>query len=172
MITVHYEEVALTVLLLIFTVISAYKARQIVKLIKSELEHLNMIKNKQKQIDEFKKDGKIHKWITIPVNTPRDGIVETQVCEETGFCPSLNGFVSTSQIKYMKTVRETEKKYEEYKKNKMNELSTEYNIEIEKLNKIETDFFNIKKEFYVKKMEKAVEDLKNSADRPVEKYDV
>jgi hypothetical protein len=116
---------------------------------------------KMKEVNRRKKEeGFIHEWVII--KNPQLG--ELMVCKATGFCPKLYGFF---EIKWIKEYLETEKKAEqivnerqEHFKKKLEDLSVEFNIEIDRLQNLSEKILKINKDFTIKKLEDLQNEIK------------
>jgi hypothetical protein len=113
---------------------------------------------KMKEVNRRKKEeGFMHEWVTI--KNPQLG--ELMVCKATGFCPKLYGFF---EVKWVQEYIETEKKAEqvinerqEHFKKRLEDLSLEFNIGMDRLQSLSEKILTINKDFTIKKLE----DLKN-----------
>jgi hypothetical protein len=160
MITLSYYQIAILVLIFAFSYFLYGRIKYILFFFKIKSHWKKTLKEKQDKIDKMKKEGRFHKWTTLPVSIPGEGTQETQVCEETGYCPSFDGFVDTTQIKRMLSERKTKEEFEEFKRQKIKELSDKYNMTEKTFAEIVEDTFSIKKDFHVEKMEKSIKEMK------------
>jgi len=160
MIELSYYQLILFFLLFVFSYFSYRQLKHIVRLFKIRNAHNKIVKEHQDKITKMKEEGRLHKWITLPVRIPGKGLQETQVCEETGYCPSVNGFVDTFQMKQMINMKKTEEEFQAFKEARIAELADEYNMTVEGFAHVVDEIYSMKKDFHVKKMEESIKELK------------
>lgn len=125
-------------------------------------------KAEKEKLAKFKADGGMHKWVNnVAVTMPNGKVENTHVCEHTGYCPAVEGFVSISKIKQLVTAREQEKEFEEYKKSEIERIRTFYSIEKCDIDGLVMDILSIKKNFHIDKMNKFKEEIQKKLGKDV-----
>lgn len=128
--------------------------------LKVKSSYKKKLKEKEDAVKKYKEDGNLHKWVTLPVKFPDGKLQETQICEETGYCPAINGYVELSQVKNMLEMRKTEEEYQEFRKSELKRIQEYYSIDNSDIEPLVADIFGMKKKFHVQKMEESIADLK------------
>jgi len=160
MIELSYYQLILFFLLFVFSYFSYRQIKHILFFLKIKKAHKKTLKNYEDKVTKMKDEGRMHKWVTLPIRIPGEGIKETQVCEETGYCPGLNGFVDAFEIKQMLGQRKTEEEFKVFKEARISELAEEYSMTEEAFSNIVEEIYSMKKNFHVKKMEESIKELK------------
>lgn len=128
--------------------------------IKLRLAHRKAFKEREDSVKKYKEAGNLHKWVTLPVNIPGKGIKETQVCSETGYCPSVNGYIPVSNVKHMLAMQETEKQFQSFRKEELSRIQQYYSIADSDIDGLVADIYSIKQKFHSKKMEESIAEIK------------
>jgi len=123
-------------------------------------EYKDLVKRKEDSVAKMKKEGRFHKWITLPVRLPGKGVQETTVCEETGYCPSVDGFIDLMQMKEMLIKKKNDEEFVEFRREKIKELSSKYGMHEDLFEDVVNDIYSIKKDFHVNKMNESIKELK------------
>ena len=112
-----------------------------------------------KKVEDFKKNGGIHKWVqNVAVRLPNGKIENTHVCEHTGYCPSVEAFIPVSRIKQIVETRKIEEEYKEYKNQEIIRLTQQYKLPCNEVTrKLVEEILSMKRNFHIKK----IEDYKN-----------
>jgi len=160
MIELTYYQLILFALLFVFSYFSYRQIKHILLILKIKKDHGKLLKEHQDKITKMKEEGRMHKWITLPVRIPGQGMQETQVCEETGYCPAVEGFVDTFQMKQMISQKKNEEEFKAFKELRIAELAEEYSMTEEAFGHIVEEIYSMKKDFHVKKMEESIKELK------------
>lgn len=128
----------------------------IVKNLKSKSALKKVIKKETDRLAKFKKDGKIHKWVRLPVySIEAKGAINTLVCEHTGYCPELDDIIPIENVKSVMIDIQVEKEFEEYKNKKVEDLRKIYGLSEQRMQELIYEIFSIKKNFHINKMEKS-----------------
>lgn len=101
-------------------------------------ENNKKYKEKMKKVEQMKANGEFHQWMKMKL---RDKTL--YVCEKTGYCPEMDGFMSQLYISKYKQA----KKFDEYKERKYNELCDKYNLNSEQLKTLINELSDIPKEY-------------------------
>lgn len=153
----------------VFTLLALSVLKTISKQLKSRYDNNKMFKEEHKKVENFKKNGGLHKWIKIPVMDPHSGkIAEMHVCELTGYCPTIEGFIPLSEIKRVQTARKNEEEYQTFKKQETEAIRQYYGIEKEDIEGLVERVLSLKKNFSIKKMNEFREELKAKFGQDVE----
>jgi hypothetical protein len=160
MITITYYQLILMVLIAVFTYFAAKISVSIFEFFKIRSAIKKMKKEDEDRVAKMKAEGRMHKWVTMPVKIPGKGIVETSVCEETGYCPSVDSFVEVSKIKQIQMAKQQEKEYQQFRDSEIQRLSDEYNIDPYTMDNLVQDVFKIKRNFHTNKMKESIKELK------------
>lgn len=160
MISLSYYQLILFTLLVLFSFFTYRQIKSIMFFFKIKKEYKALLKKKEDSITKMKKEGRFHKWITLPVRIPGKGVQETTVCEETGYCPSVDGFIDLMQMKEMLIKKKNEEEFAEFRKERIKELSSKYGMHEELFEDVVNDIYSIKKDFHVDKMNKSIKELK------------
>lgn len=123
--------------------------------IKEKLENEKIFKEKSKEVEAMKKEGGHHKWMEMAIGTKTH-----LVCENTGWCPELEGFVNMPYIEQIKKQKAEHQKYLEYRKTRIKELAKKYRIGFKSVEHIVDSAFDIKKQWAIQKIAKAQEKAK------------
>lgn len=93
---------------------------------------------------EAKKCKTHHAWISIDLKGK-----EVNVCKECNWCPSYGDYIKEMYVKAHLKAEEFQRELKKYKKKRMQEISTEFNIESSVLDEISKKILVINKEFTV-----------------------
>jgi hypothetical protein len=150
----------LTVILFILGAIGLYRVLDFlmaaILVVKKAWEKSKMYRELENKRKELLKKGENHSWVEV---TGPDGTKIT-VCEKTGWCPSRNSFLSLSTIKALKAIDKTEREYEAFKKQEMEEIATKNNMTPAALESLYVELLKIKPKFYLMRMKSFLEDVK------------
>jgi len=112
---------------------------------------------KMKIVERMKKDGEYHDWIPVMV-----GLKQYHVCQKTGWCPTIEGFISMEYVETCKKLRKEEEDYKEYRDNKVKDLAAKHSISLEDMEKLMESVFDIKKQWALLKIERLQEEAKDA----------
>jgi len=168
MITLSYYQLLLAFLILVFLYFSYRQIKHIMLFFKIRNFTKKILKEKEDSVAKMKEEGRMHKWVTLPVRIPGKGVVETQVCEETGYCPSIDGFVDKLQLLQMTSQKRIDEEFKAFKKQRIKDISWEYGIKEDIFEDLVTAIYSIKKDFHVKKMEESIKEMKEQFGNNVE----
>lgn len=128
------------------------------KLIHSKVTETLAFKRKYSKLEEDKKNGFLHSWVTVK----HPSVGNLTVCRESGFCPTLYGFFDTEWIaKYLKTEKVADSAILErnmFFEDRLSEISLKYGVV--NINPVADEILNINKQFTVKKLAELQTDLK------------
>lgn len=160
MITLTYHQLILFALLIVFSYFSYKQIKSVLLFFKIRKGYKDFFKEKDKEIAKMKEEGRLHDWVTLPVNIPGKGIIDTTVCKETGYCPSVDGFVDKMQVRHMVEMKRLNEEFDSFRKNRVSELAEKWNTSEDVFGNIIDDIYSIKKDFHVQKMEQSMKELK------------
>lgn len=129
------------------------------KNIKATLKNNREYRKKVADVKEYKSKGNFHSWVTLPVRTAK-GIQETNVCQETGYCPAVEGFIPVAQVKHMLEMKKQGEEYEEFKKEEKKRIQQYFSIEDCDIDQLVSEIHDIKRKFHLKLMDKSIASLK------------
>jgi len=127
--------------------------------IKAMLDNNKEYRRLQSDVKEYKKQGNLHSWVTLPVKT-KEGLRETNVCQETGYCPAVEGFIPIGQVKHMIEMKSQGERYEAFRKEERNRLQLKYDLKNSEIDGLISDIHSIKKNFHIKLMDESIASLK------------
>jgi len=133
----------LGVIIISLAIVQNFKRRSTLK---------SFIKQNEDRIKKFKEDGGIHSWVNIAVRLPNGKIQETHVCQHTGYCPVIDGFVDIADVKNIVRERKIAQEFEEFKSKRLEDLADEYCVH--DINGLYKKMIGIKKDFHLQKIEK------------------
>ena len=129
-----------------------------IKKIQAILKNDKLFKAKQAEVAQMKASGGYHEWVKIV-----DAEGELLVCKKTGWCPSLEGFVSVEKVKTYLDKVQAEIEHREYRDARVLALSVKMNLSLADTEKFVEEVFSIKKDFYVNRIEKLRKELLDKA---------
>jgi hypothetical protein len=120
---------------------------------KSSRSFRKMRKNQIKEFKELEKNkcAGPHSWIKMKI-----GGENTHVCKDCYWCPSVEGFIKPHFVRAELKQAEFNSELDKYFKQKIEEISSENNMETDKLLKINEEISKIKKDFTTKWLEKCL----------------
>lgn len=121
------------------------------------LDKVRFNNKRKKQYEEAEK-GKCqgaHSWIDMMVQKE-----QCHVCKVCGYVPSKEGFVSKAAVQAELSAIKFREELEEYKTSRMSEIAEENGLDIEKLEKIVKEVYEIKKKFVILFIEKQIKEMK------------
>ena len=128
------------------------------KLIHFKVTEMLSFKRKYKKLEEDKKAGFLHSWVTVK----HPSVGNITVCKESGFCPTLYGFFDTEWIaKYLKSEKVADSAILERNKffeDRLSEIKVKYSIA--DINSVADEILNINKQFTIKKLDELQKLLK------------
>jgi hypothetical protein len=143
----------LEIIVLVLAVVGGYyltlKAMVAVDIYKSVAQKNKKFRELESKRKKMLEEGEMHQWVELP---DTDGNL-IQVCEKTGWCPSKKGFLPRAAIDALKSVKDTEKEYTDYRELKMKQIAESNGMDVEKLESVYAEILSIKKDFYVKRMD-------------------
>lgn len=113
----------------------------------------NQLLAQKKMKEDMGKNGDMHEWINM-TKYYKGEVHDLLVCKKTGWCPKLNGFISLEQVKKELDKIELEQQYQVFRNLNYKQLAEKYNLPIDKLEEISEDIYNVKKQFYLNKIDK------------------
>jgi hypothetical protein len=117
-----------------------------------------MIANYRKKIKnkyEKEKCTTGHEWVELTVDYKK-----SLVCKKCCWCPSANNFVVRSNLDLELGRLDFERKLEEYKKERIEDIRSKYNLTEESVADIYDNFISIKKDFTIKSINKIMGEMK------------
>ena len=114
---------------------------------------------KEAEVKKYKEEGNLHSWVTLPVNTGK-GIMETNVCQETGYCPAVEGFIPVPQVKHLLEMKKQGEDYEKFKAQEKKRIQQYFSIEDCDIDELVSEIHDIKRKFHVELMNKSIASLK------------
>lgn len=112
----------------------------------------------QKKVDEMKAKGDMHKWMTMVIMGK-----EVMVCENTGWAPSLNGFLPIRMIEAYKQELNAAKEYEQFRNARIELIASENQMTIPQVERLVEQVFSIKKDFTLQRIEKLQKEMEDKA---------
>lgn len=83
----------------------------------------------KKKLEQFKKDGGIHKWVNgVSVRLPNGEMTQTHACEHTGYCPALEGFLDVNRVRAVAEGRRSKEEFEDFKEAEINKIQEYFSI--------------------------------------------
>ena len=112
------------------------------------------LREKKKEVEKMKEGGDHHEWIEMPV-----GYQNRHVCKKTGYCPDLDDFIPMSSVELHLSKLETEKKWKDYKEEKLSKMASEYKIDFCDMEEIAEEIYKMKQMFSVQQMKEYLESV-------------
>ena len=98
---------------------------------KMNKEHGKALKEKEKIVEEMKAKGEMHKWTRIEFEGK-----SYEVCEKTGWCPALKGFMDLKVIEAFKKAEQEKKDLIKFIDKKLENLCKFHEVDPKIVNKI------------------------------------
>ena len=143
-------------LLVVFLVPTAIR---IVKEYRRIAENNKEFLKRQKIVDDMKENGEFHDWVKMPVQGQF-----CHVCRNTGYCSELSGFVDVKAVKEYEKLAKTEQELKDFTQNQLKKIALAYSLDFDKLCQLREDMFEIKKTFYINKLEQLQNKLKKNTE--------
>ena len=121
------------------------------------ISHNKSYKIMMKKVEDMKKNGEFHVWVSLPVNQKESAYV----CTKTGYCPTLGGFFD---LKYVnKAIKKKEEKdlYVKFKKEKIIAIALNFKLTAEEVEEITNQIVSIPQQYAIDKLQKSENELKN-----------
>ena len=136
--------------------------KELIAIIKVRRDYNKAFDDEDKKLKKFKENGGIHKWVNnVAVYTPDGKLTNTHVCEITGYCPAIDGFVPVERIQQIVKARKAEKEYEEWKEKRIKELTVKFKIEDKQMDLLVKNIISFKQDYHVQKMNEFQQELKD-----------
>ena len=111
------------------------------------------IARRKQMVADMKARGEFHEWVTIQQKDIKGDIHDPHVCKKTGWCPSLQSFFQMAYVKEAVLREEYKNKYETYRDEQVEMLSTKFKHSRAEMEEIVESVFDIKKQFALLWME-------------------
>lgn len=128
--------------------LSFYIAQKNVKNIYKMFKNHKSFKKRMAEVERRKKDeGFTHKWITYNV-----GGKELHICQETGYCPTINGFFDVDFVQGIVKARQMEEEFNLFKQSEIKKMAEELGIGAEYMQELIERGSNIRSKFVMNKL--------------------
>ena len=106
-------------------------------------------KRRMKEKDEMIANGDFHEWVEVLKGGPGGEMV--RVCKKTGWCPSVDGFVSKEYINRYLLLKADKEEYIKYWDENLERLSKKHSLTVEELRALMVELKLINEDFNIKK---------------------
>lgn len=138
----------------LFATIKSFKKKLWeIKVAKQYRDHCNFYINRRKEMLER---GEQHEWVNI--KSAVDPSKEMMICKKTGWCPEIKDYFSDEWVRKQIKKQELAEQYKMYRDIEVGTLAVRYKLDLETMEKIVEDVFNIKKSFHLKHIEKQMKE--------------
>ena len=139
----------------VFSVMVVFQFKKLLQDVSELRKHNKFVKNGRKLVEKMRLAGEHHDWINIPTSKGN-----FRVCRKTGYCPSEDGFVPLKVIVMWENNKKNEEDYKKHRDLKIEELAIEQGITVEEMESLVETIFNMKKQFFINKMENSLNEIK------------
>lgn len=131
---------------------------QAIGVLKFKLEQNKQFKKLEKARNEMIANGDRHQWMSIRIMGQ-----SINVCEKTGWAPTLNGFVPLHIIESYKQEMASEKEYQDFRNARVQLIARENQMTIDQVERLVEQVFSMKKDFALIRIEKLQKEMAERA---------